>query len=115
MKLTLSILFAVAALCGQQYQPELHDWQRRTPAQAGINEQKLEEAIAFARASESKAPRDLEKNHYLGNAREPYGHAVGPFKPRGDVAGVLLRGGYLVAEWGDPYRVDMTFSVTKSF
>ncbi|HLL46702.1 MAG TPA: serine hydrolase, partial [Longimicrobiaceae bacterium] len=26
-----------------------------------------------------------------------------------------VRGGYIVAEWGDPHRVDMTFSVTKSF
>jgi CubicO group peptidase (beta-lactamase class C family) len=28
---------------------------------------------------------------------------------------VILRHGYIVAEWGDPHRVDMTFSVTKSF
>jgi CubicO group peptidase (beta-lactamase class C family) len=27
----------------------------------------------------------------------------------------VVRRGYLVAEWGDPRRVDMTFSVTKSF
>jgi CubicO group peptidase (beta-lactamase class C family) len=28
---------------------------------------------------------------------------------------VIVRHGYLVAEWGEPQRVDMTFSVTKSF
>jgi CubicO group peptidase (beta-lactamase class C family) len=28
---------------------------------------------------------------------------------------VILRHGYIVAEWGDPERVDMTHSVTKSF
>jgi CubicO group peptidase (beta-lactamase class C family) len=28
---------------------------------------------------------------------------------------MIVRNGYIVAEWGDPYRVDMTFSVTKSF
>ncbi|MDF1504012.1 serine hydrolase [Roseisolibacter sp. H3M3-2] len=28
---------------------------------------------------------------------------------------MIVRGGYVVAEWGDPERVDMTFSVTKSF
>ena len=27
----------------------------------------------------------------------------------------MIRGGYLVAEWGDPARVDMTFSATKSY
>jgi CubicO group peptidase (beta-lactamase class C family) len=28
---------------------------------------------------------------------------------------VILRHGYIVAEWGEPTRVDMTFSMTKSF
>jgi CubicO group peptidase (beta-lactamase class C family) len=28
---------------------------------------------------------------------------------------VILRNGFIVAEWGEPGRVDMTFSVTKSF
>ncbi|HET7404443.1 MAG TPA: serine hydrolase, partial [Usitatibacter sp.] len=47
--------------------------------------------------------------------REPFGVAVGPFKERGAPTGVILRHGYIVAEWGEPARVDMTFSVTKSF
>jgi hypothetical protein len=75
----------------------------------------LNEAIAFAKANESKAPRDLELNHYLSFGREPYGEAVGPFKTRGDMTGIVVRHGYIVAEWGEPNRVDMTFSVTKSF
>src|SRR5690606_31823475 len=29
--------------------------------------------------------------------------------------GLIVRNGYIVAEWGEPERVDMTFSVTKSF
>jgi hypothetical protein len=28
---------------------------------------------------------------------------------------LLIRHGYIVAEWGEPSRVDMTYSVTKSF
>ena len=31
------------------------------------------------------------------------------------MTGVVLRHGYVVATWGDPDRVDMTFSVTKTF
>ena len=31
------------------------------------------------------------------------------------MTGVIVRHGYLVAEWGEPQRIDMTFSVTKSF
>jgi CubicO group peptidase (beta-lactamase class C family) len=34
---------------------------------------------------------------------------------RGAPTGIVVRNGYIVAEWGDPARVDMTFSVTKSF
>lgn len=45
----------------------------------------------------------------------PYGEIVGPVKDRGPVTGVIIRGGYIVAEWGEPSRVDMTHSVTKSF
>ncbi len=91
------------------------DWERRAPAQVGLDARQLEEAIAFAKASEAKQPRDLEAAHYQSFAREPYGEGIGPFKARGDPAGVILRHGYIVAEWGDPQRVDMTFSVTKSF
>jgi CubicO group peptidase (beta-lactamase class C family) len=111
----------LAALCitaapQSSYYPGPHDeWERRTPAQVGMDARRLDDAIAFVKASESKQPRDLQLSHYLSFGREPYGEAVGPFKPRGDVAGIVLRHGYLVAEWGDPFRVDMTFSVTKSF
>jgi CubicO group peptidase (beta-lactamase class C family) len=31
------------------------------------------------------------------------------------MTGIIIRNGYIVAEWGDPNRIDMTFSVTKSF
>jgi CubicO group peptidase (beta-lactamase class C family) len=75
----------------------------------------LSGAIAFSQANETKASRDLELNHYTARAAEPYGEATGPFKPRGPVTGVIVRHGYIVAEWGEPARVDMTFSVTKSF
>jgi len=72
-------------------------------------------AIAFARANETSNSRDLELLHYTTFAREPFGQPVGPFKRRGDLTGVILRHGYLVAEWGESSRVDMTFSATKSF
>ena len=91
------------------------EWERRTPAQVGMDARQLEEAIAFAKASETKGPRDLEVAHYQSFGREPFGEGTGPFKTRGDPTGVVVRNGYIVAEWGDPHRVDMTFSVTKSF
>lgn len=75
----------------------------------------LARAIEFAIEAESTAPRDLALGHLRGFGREPLGDAVGPFRERGDPSGVIVRNGYIVAEWGDPHRVDNTFSVTKSF
>lgn len=31
------------------------------------------------------------------------------------MTGIIVRHGYLVAEWGEPERVDLTYSITKSF
>lgn len=90
-------------------------WERRDPTSAGVDPTKLAEAIAFAVRSEAKAPRDMEESHYRSFGREPFGQGIGPFKPRGEPTGVILRGGYVVASWGEPDRVDMTHSVTKSF
>jgi CubicO group peptidase (beta-lactamase class C family) len=76
----------------------------------------VDSAIAFAKAAESTAPRDLEAAHWASSfGREPLPEPLGPFKPRGDLTGIIVRNGYLVAEWGEPDRVDLTFSVTKSF
>lgn len=98
------------------YVPSASAWERRAPAQVGMDAAKLDSAIAFAKANESRASRDLEANHYQTFGRqEPFANLVGPVKPRGDMTGVIVRNGFIVAEWGDPTRVDMTHSVTKSF
>jgi CubicO group peptidase (beta-lactamase class C family) len=118
MKLRYSLLFLAVATAGAQrtpYYPSATAWEHRSAAQVGLDSAKLAEAIAFAVASEAKAPRDLEQAHYQTFGREPYGEAIGPFKTRGDQTGIIIRNGYIVAEWGEPDRVDMTFSVTKSF
>jgi len=90
-------------------------WERRTSAAMGIDSAKLAAAIAFAVAKDARAPRDMEESHYRSFGREPFGQGIGPFKPRGEPSGVVVRGGYLIASWGEPDRVDMTHSVTKSF
>jgi CubicO group peptidase (beta-lactamase class C family) len=45
----------------------------------------------------------------------PWNKIIGPVRDRGGPSGVILRGGRIVAEWGDIERADMTFSVTKSY
>jgi Beta-lactamase class C and other penicillin binding proteins len=104
-----------AAAAQEDYFPTASVWQRRTPEEAKMDAAKLKEAIDFAVRNESKAPRNLELAHYQTFGREPFGEAVGAFKERGEMTGIIIRGGYIVAEWGDVNRVDMTFSVTKSF
>ncbi|HEX8336420.1 MAG TPA: serine hydrolase [Pyrinomonadaceae bacterium] len=97
------------------YPGPAEQWERRSPQQVRMDAARLRDAIDFAVANESKSPRNLELAHYQTFGREPFGQAVGPFKERGEPTGVVIRGGHLVAEWGDTARVDMTFSVTKSF
>ncbi|MFT3743155.1 MAG: serine hydrolase [Pyrinomonadaceae bacterium] len=97
------------------YIPPAGSWERRTPDQAKIDPVKLKEAIDFAIASEAKGVRSQELGLTQSFGQAPFGELVGPTKDRGDATGVIIRNGYLVAEWGDPLRVDMTHSVTKSF
>ena len=90
------------------------EWERRAPAVVGMEARLLDTAIAFAKANESPDSRDLAQNHQRMWNREPHNEPIGPFATRGDASGIVVRNGYIVAEWGDPARVDMTFSVTKS-
>ncbi len=98
------------------YFPERFDWQARTPEQSGFDAAKLEAAIKFAVASENPATKDLAVDLATTfGAREPFDTPIGPVQPRGALNGVIIRHGFIVAEWGETSRVDMTFSVTKSF
>ena len=97
------------------YYPAYQDWKKKSPAEAGLDGTKLQEAIDFSISHETKNPRDMVQSHYQTFGKEPFGYGIGPFKERGDVTGLVIRNGYIVAAWGDPYRVDMTHSVTKSF
>ena len=114
--LLIALLLNHPALSQSIYYPDPGDqWERRSPEQAGMDTALLDQAIEFAKGAESTASRDLKEVHYDTFAKEPYGEALGPFKRRGEMTGVIVRHGYLIAEWGEPHRVDMTFSVSKSF
>jgi len=91
------------------------DWEKKTPEQSGVDAALLRKAIDFAIANEATAPKDLKLNHYRSFGREPFGDAIGPLKDRGEQTGIIIRNGYVIAEWGDPHRIDITNSVTKSF
>ena len=106
----------VSSAAAQTYYPDRLDWQRRTPQQMGLNAAALDDAIKFAVASESSNPRDQVLTHaQTFGATEPFNTIIGPMKERGALNGLIIRRGYVVAEWGDTRRVDMTHSVTKTF
>src|SRR5687768_9066352 len=98
------------------YYPSANAWEHRSLKSMGIDSAALQQAIQYAKDNESKEPRDLKQAHYLsGFGREPFGYAAGPLKERGPATGLIIKNGYIVAEWGEPLRVDQTFSVAKSF
>jgi CubicO group peptidase (beta-lactamase class C family) len=98
-----------------QYYPEFGDWKKKAPAESGLNNETIDEAVEFAMANEYRGPRDLRVAILQAFGSEPYMEIVGPTKKRGGPAGLIVKDGYIVAEWGDVNRVDMTFSVTKSY
>lgn len=103
------------AVADTSYFPDKNQWQRQQPEQQGFNTKKLAEAVQFAELNEYTGDKDLRIAILKGFAREPFHEILGPTKKRGGPAGVIVKGGYIVAEWGELDRVDMTFSVTKSY
>jgi CubicO group peptidase (beta-lactamase class C family) len=120
----VTVAFALALIAASEakvvgqaarYFPARGEWQTRTPDQSGIDAAKLDAAIKFAIASENPATKDLAVDLATTFGREPFDTAIGPVKPRGALNGLVIHKGYVVAQWGETSRVDMTFSVTKSF
>jgi CubicO group peptidase (beta-lactamase class C family) len=101
-----------------QYRPAPGDaWERRDPAALGLDGARLAEAAAFANAHETTWPRDLRAavEHDLARNEGAFGALVGPMRERGGVNGIITRRGYILHEWGETDRVDMTFSASKSY
>ncbi len=91
-------------------------WERADPAALGLEARALEDAVAFARAHETPWEHDLHAVIAKGHFEEgPWSEIIGPTRPRGEPNGLVLRRGRIVARWGDTRRVDMTFSVAKSY
>ena len=98
------------------YFPDRFDWQHKKPEEVGMDPARLDQAVKQAVASENPATKEMML--FLATtfgASEPFDTPIGPVKDRGGASGIITRHGYIVAEWGDPKRVDMTFSVTKTF
>ena len=98
------------------YFPDRWDWQTKRPEDMGMDSAKIQQAIAWANAHESTVhPSEMKENIAKGINVEPFNEIIGPVKERTGVNGLITAHGYIVAEWGDTLRTDMTFSATKSY
>ena len=98
------------------YYPAAGDsWERRNPSEAGMDAKLLDEAMAFARTIETSDSKNPLETITQRAAREQSGEIVGPTRERAPLNVVVLRHGYIVAEFGETLRADMSFSVAKSF
>jgi hypothetical protein len=113
----LKYLFVVWILCHGfktveaqiNYFPERHEeWQSKTAATLKFDQEALDELVEFAENNEYSGSRDLRIAILKGFEREPFHEILGPTKKRGGPAGVILKDGYLIAQWADIKRVDMT-------
>ncbi len=103
-------MFVAAAPAAQStYFPSEGSWVKKAPAEVGMDAAKLEAAMAFAKAHETNWPKDFSTQEKI------FGSLLGPIpKERGATSVVVVRHGYIVAEFGETDRVDPTYSVAKS-
>ncbi len=105
----------ISATLTAQYYPSRTAWATRPAAELELDPGAIDSAVSFALAHEYSGARDLRLAILQSFSREPEHGLRGPTKERGGPAGIILKDGYIVARWGDVDRVDMTFSVTKSY
>jgi CubicO group peptidase (beta-lactamase class C family) len=92
-----------------RYFPPPGQWARKSPADVGMDATKLQEAVDFAKAHGSTWDFDRDQVR-------TFGRPLGPLpKTRAVTNGIIVRHGYIVAEFGDTKASDPVYSVAKSF
>ncbi|MGH8677948.1 MAG: hypothetical protein ACREUQ_06310, partial [Burkholderiales bacterium] len=96
---------ATAGAHAQTYFPAQGDqWQRRSASELGFDPGRLAAAVDFAIANEVAWERDVRKQIEKDVAAEPYPAILGEANERGGPAGMIVRHGYIAAEWGEVNR-----------
>jgi len=111
----LIILFIASNSYSQTTYFPTEKWETRSPSEFGYDEKKINLAIDFVIKNQNQGNKDLRVEILKGFSSEPYHSIIGPTKKRGETNGLIVKDGYIIASWGDTKRVDMTFSVTKSY
>lgn len=114
--LSLSLCVAIIGLASlpatgaEPYVPPAGSWERKKPSELGMDDAKIAAAVAWALTQETDWPKDFSKQ------REIFGRPLGPLPAtRAGTNGVILKDGYIIAEFGDVNAVDPTYSVAKSY
>jgi CubicO group peptidase (beta-lactamase class C family) len=115
-RLLLALLVALGtARAAEPYFPPRHDWARCDPCH--LDAAQLAAAARELQNNENTTPRDqsIAWAQSFGS-REPYfGGLLGPMAARGPLSGLVIYRGKVEASFGEPDRVDMSHSITKSF
>jgi CubicO group peptidase (beta-lactamase class C family) len=108
--LTLAVVAVVWVSAQTPYYPPPGQWAHKSAAEVGMDAAKLDEAIAFMKAHETNSPtRDFSDQEIVNGKLL----ASIPTERAGTNA-LVIRHGYIVAEFGDTTRPDPTYSVAKS-
>lgn len=103
---------APAPTASTGYVPTRDVWQTKSPADVGMDEAKLHQAIEYAKTRDSAWGRD----DYMADQVRTFGRPLGPVpQSHGRTNGIVIRHGYIVAEFGDTSVVEPTYSVAKSY
>jgi CubicO group peptidase (beta-lactamase class C family) len=109
LPLVLAALPSLDAQKSASYFPPPGEWQRKSPPELGLDAARLRQAIEYAQSNGSTW--DFEKDQV-----RTFGAVLGPLpRQRAATNGIILRHGYIVAEFGDTKANDPVYSVAKSF
>ena len=111
----LTIIFFINVSAQNTYFPTKENWETKSPEFFEYDSKKLNKAIEFVIENQNNGDKDLRVEVLKRWSLEPYHTIKGPTKKRGEANGLIIKDGYIIASWGDTKRVDMTFSVTKSY
>jgi len=110
ISLALCLVFVALPAAQTSYYPPAGQWAHKTPAEVGMDAAKLNDAVEFMKAHETTSPaRDFSDQEVVNGkllASIPTERAA--------TNGLIIRRGYIVAEFGDTQRADPTYSVAKS-
>lgn len=105
------MLIGAVSAVGQSshYFPPAGTWERKAPAELGLDPVKLAEAVSYARSRETNRAIDFS------DQEKTFGALLGSLPTRrATTNGLVIYKGFVVAEFGDTTWVDPTYSVAKS-